>query len=348
MVEAAATEATVAMAAIELASGASLGQGGRYRLERVLGTGGMASVWLARDVELDRDVAVKVLADVLALDPDYLSRFEREARVAANLSHPHLVRVFDFSDDGPRPYLVMEYVPGGSLAERLRDPQKATWDAEVLARELLDALGYVHRAGVIHRDIKPGNVLIGTDGRARLTDFGIAQPSDASRLTSTGMVVGSKRYIAPEVMRGRPATERSDLYSLGVLINQCLTADAAPQLRRLVAILTDEQPERRPTSADRALAILDEQPSEPTRPLHARRLPTMPRISRHGREVRVHVSKPTIVLIAVLAVLLALILVLTSGSGSAAPGGGPIRARANAPLATQLNQLDHAIDRSRR
>src|SRR5689334_12882766 len=104
-VEATATEAIAAMAAIELAPGASLGQGGRYRLERVLGTGGMASVWLARDVELDREVAAKVLADVLALDPDYVSRFEREARVAANLSHPHLVRVFDFSGDAPRPYL---------------------------------------------------------------------------------------------------------------------------------------------------------------------------------------------------------------------------------------------------
>lgn len=222
MVEAAATvatEAMVAMAAIELAAGVSLGHGGRYCLQRVLGTGGMASVWLARDVELDREVAVKVLADVLALDPDYVSRFEREARVAAKLSHPHLVRVFDFADRGLRPYLVMEYVAGGSLADRLRDPQKANWDAEVLARELLDALGYVHRAGVIHRDIKPGNVLIGSDGRARLTDFGIAQPSDASRLTSTGMVIGSERYIAPEVMRGQPASPRSDLFSLGVLID---------------------------------------------------------------------------------------------------------------------------------
>jgi serine/threonine protein kinase len=340
--------AVVAMAAIELAPGASLGHGGRYRLERVLGTGGMASVWLARDVELDRDVAVKVLADVLALDPDYVSRFEREARVAANLSHPHLVRVFDFSGGGPRPYLVMEYVSGGSLAGRLRDRQEASWDADVLARELLDALGYVHRSGVIHRDIKPGNVLIGSDGRARLTDFGIAQPSDASRLTSTGMVIGSKRYIAPEVMRGQPATERSDLYSLGVLIGQCLTAEAAPQLRRLVAVLTAEHPERRPASADHALTILDGHSAEPRRLLHERSLPTIPRVSRHGREIRVHVSRPTIVLIAVLAVLLALILVITSGDGSAPSGGGHVQARPNAPLSTQLNQLDRAIDHSRR
>jgi serine/threonine protein kinase len=307
----------------------------------------MASVWLGRDVELDREVAVKVLADALALDPDYVARFEREARVAANLSHPHLVRVFDFSGDGLRPYLVMEYVPGGNLADRLRDSQEATWDVEVLARELLDALGYVHRSGVIHRDIKPGNVLIGSDGRARLTDFGIAQPSDASRLTRTGMVIGSERYIAPEVMRGQPASERSDLYSLGVLIDQCLTADSAPRLRRLVSALTAEQPERRPASAERALTILDGHLLKPTRRLHERPAPTMPHVSRHGRELRVHVSKPSIVWIVVFAVLLlALILVLTSGGGPAPSGTGS--PRSDAPLSTQLNQLDGAIDQSRR
>lgn len=339
------------MAAIELAPGVSLGDGGRYRLERVLGTGGMASVWLARDVELDREVAVKVLADVLALDPDFVSRFEREARVAASLSHPHLVRVFDFSGGGLRPYLVMEYVPGGSLADRLRDPQAAAWDVEVLARELLDALGYVHRSGVIHRDIKPGNVLIGSDGRARLTDFGIAQPSDATRLTRTGVVIGSQRYIAPEMMRGQPASQRSDLYALGVLIDQCLAADSAAPLRRLVRALTAEQPEHRPASADRALTILDEHPVAPARLLNRPPAPTMPRVSRHGREFRVHLSKPTIVWIAVVGVLLlAFILVLTlaSGGGSAPSGSGPTRARPNVPLSTQLNQLDRAIDQSRR
>lgn len=340
--------ATVAMVAIELAPGVFLGEGARYRLERLLGTGGMASVWLARDVELDREVAVKVLADVLALDPDYVSRFEREARVAANLSHPHLVRVFDYSGGG-RPYLVMEYVPGGSLADRLRDSRGATWDAELLARELLDALGYVHRSGVIHRDIKPGNVLIGSDGRARLTDFGIAKPSDASRLTNTGMIIGSERYIAPEVMLGQPASQRSDLYSLGVLIYQCLTADSAPRLRKLVTALTEEQPERRPASADHALTILDGDLVDKTRLIHGRPVPAMPRVSRHGRELRVHLSKPTIVFSAVVAVVLLIaVLVLGSGGGSAPSGSGPVRARPNAPLSAQLNQLDRAIDQSRR
>ena len=329
---------TVAMAAIELSPGAVLGDGGRYRLERVLGTGGMASVWLATDTRLDRDVAVKVLSDVLALDEDYVRRFEREAQVAANLSHPHLVRVYDFSVDGPRPYLVMEYVAGGSLAERLREPGARTWDAPTLARELLDALGYIHQAGVIHRDIKPANVLIGTDERARLTDFGIAQPSGATRLTKTGVVVGSGRYIAPEVMRGEPASERSDLYSLGVLIEECLTDRSTPELRALTRQLTAERPGRRPATAHRAIEALERDPGE-----------TVPQMNLYGRRTRPDVRRSTVALVVLLALLaIALIGLATSGGGSGTSGSGPTRANPNAPLSSQLTQLDRAIDESRR
>jgi eukaryotic-like serine/threonine-protein kinase len=327
------------MAAIELSPGATLGESRRYRLERVLGTGGMASVWLATDARLDRDVAIKVLSDVLALDPDYVRRFEREARVAASLSHPHLVRVYDFSVDGPRPYLVMEYVAGGTLADRLRDtdvspaPGANAWDVEVLARELLDALGYIHKAGVIHRDIKPANVLIGADSRARLTDFGIAQPSGATRLTKTGMVVGSGRYIAPEVMRGEPASERSDLYSLGVLIEQCLTQAAAPQLRALVNQLTAEKPNQRPATAHQAIKALEGEPTEP-------------QITVYGsRTRRIDIRGSTVVL-AVLLVLLAIALIGLASSGGST--GGPSQANPSAPLSSQLTQLDRAIDQSRR
>ena len=353
-----ATAGRVAMAAIELAPGATLGEGGRYRLERVLGTGGMASVWLAMDARLDREVAVKVLSDVLALDEDYVRRFEREAHVVANLSHPHLVRVYDFSVDGPRPYLVMEYVAGGSLADHLRQPDARTRDAQTLARELLDALGYIHQAGVIHRDIKPANVLIGSDGRARLTDFGIAQPSDATRLTKTGVVVGSARYIAPEVMRGQPASERSDLYSLGVLIEQCLAPAPTPELRALVRQLTAERPDRRPASAQQAINALEPGATQPTRHMDhptARHMdhptaPTTPRFTRYGRgSTPIDVRRSTVAL-AVLLVLLviALIGLATSGGGSGTTGRGPTRASANAPLSSQLTQLDRAIDSSRR
>jgi len=302
----------------------------------------MASVWLAMDARLDREVAVKVLSDVLALDEDYVRRFEREAHVAANLSHPHLVRVYDFSVDGLRPYLVMEYVAGGSLADRLRDPDTPdarTWDAEVLARELLAALAYIHQAGVIHRDIKPANVLIGTDGRARLTDFGIAQPSDATRLTKTGVVVGSGRYIAPEVMRGEPASARSDLYSLGVLIEQRFTQTAAPKRRALVRELAAERPDRRPETAHEALKILEHDPTE-----------TVPQMTRYGRHVRINdLHRSTVALVVLIALLvIALIGLATSGGGSGAPSGGPMRANPKAPLSSQLTQLDRAIDQSRR
>jgi serine/threonine protein kinase len=320
------------MAAIELARGAALGERGRYRLERVLGTGGMASVWLARDTRLDREVAVKVLSDMLALDDSYVLRFEREARVAAGLSHPHLVSVFDFSVDGPRPYLVMEYIERGSLADRLRDPDGAGLDTATLAGELLDALAHIHSAGIVHRDIKPANVLIDADDRARLTDFGIAQPSDATHLTRTGIVIGSGRFIAPEVMRGDPASERSDLYSLGVLIEQCPGAHATPKLRALVSGLTAVHPERRPASADRAMKILDGAPTEPT------------------RVIKLTPSRSSVATIAVIAVLLIVLIVLTApgGGGSRAQLSVPARASPNAPLSSQLGQLDRAIDQSHR
>ncbi len=193
--------------------------GGRYTLGRRLGTGGMAAVWLARDERLGRPVAIKALSDTLAGDEGYVRRFSREARVVAGLSHPNLVRVFDFGED-PRPYLVMEYVAGGTLAEHLRDGRRL--DCDGLVRRLLEALQHVHEARIVHRDVKPANVLMGTDGRARLTDFGIAQPEDATQLTQAGGVMGTMRYLAPEVLGGSPATPASDLYALGMLVRDCL------------------------------------------------------------------------------------------------------------------------------
>ena len=188
----------------------------RYRLERTLGRGGMAAVWLGHDEVLERPVAVKVLSDTIADDPDFVARFRREAHTAAGLSHPNLVDVYDFSEEGERPYLVMQFVPGENLAERL---ERGTGvDCEQLARELLAALAHIHAAGILHRDVKPANVIVEPGGTAKLIDFGIALPRDATALTSTGLVLGTERYAAPEVMEGRPATERSDLYSCGVVL----------------------------------------------------------------------------------------------------------------------------------
>src|SRR5215218_5779697 len=144
--------------------------GERYRLERRIATGGMATVWLARDEELDRDVAVKILSDVLAEDPAYVTRFQREARVAARVSHPNLVRMFDYSGTAERPYIVMEHIGGGTLADRIRTAAEDV-DPERLARQLLGALEAIHAAGVVHRDVKPSNVLLDTAGDAHLTDF---------------------------------------------------------------------------------------------------------------------------------------------------------------------------------
>jgi serine/threonine protein kinase len=258
------------MAATELASGAGFGEDGRYRLEALLGTGGMASVWLATDGRLGRPVAIKFLADVLALDDDYVRRFEREGRVAASLSHPNLVSVFDLSSDGSRPYMVMEYVSGGTLAQRLHDTGAGLPDPEVLFGELLDALAYIHAAGVIHRDIKPANLLIGADGRARLTDFGIAQPSAASSVTRAGLVLGTARYIAPEVLRGHRSDERSDLYACGVLLRQCLEHGGPRHLYALAERLTAEDPSRRPAPASAVRAMLPRS-ARSTRAASARR-----------------------------------------------------------------------------
>ena len=225
----------------------------RYRLERTLGHGGMAAVWLGHDEVLDRPVAVKVLADTIASDPGFLARFRREARTAAGLSHPNLVEIYDFSED-ERPYLVMRFVPGEDLAARLE--REELFDCDQLAAELLDALAHIHAVGILHRDVKPANVIVEPDGTAQLIDFGIALPRDATALTHTGLVLGTERYSAPEVLEGRPATERSDLYSCGVVLRACAGKRSAA-LDELVAALTARDPRERPLSAAQALEELE-------------------------------------------------------------------------------------------
>jgi protein kinase-like protein/tetratricopeptide repeat protein len=266
-----------------IATGARLKD--RYRLERLLGRGGMASVWLASDQVLERAVAVKVLSDTIASDPEFLARFRREAQVAAGLSHPNLIGVYDYADRAERPYLVMEYVPGDNLAERMS--RNAEIDCERLARELLGALAHIHAAGIVHRDIKPQNVLIAPDGSAKLIDFGIALPKDATSLTRTGHLLGTARYIAPEMMNGKPATERSDLYSCGVLLRDCIGDNPPGRLRALVERLSTADPRGRPASAEEAVAqvsggaSIPDQPTELLRPTLRRRRskPSAPRLA---------------------------------------------------------------------
>ncbi|MBK5218765.1 MAG: protein kinase [Thermoleophilia bacterium] len=226
----------------------------RYRLERLLGRGGMASVWLGHDEVLDRPVAIKVLSDTIASDPEFLARFRREAKMAAGLSHPNLVDVYDYAEGDERPYLVMEFVPGDDLGSHIS--RSSPVDCGKLAAELLAAVAHIHAVGILHRDIKPQNVVIAPDGTAKLIDFGIALPRDATSLTQTGLVLGTERYAAPEVMKGLPATERSDLYSCGVLLRSCL-GEGDPDLGSLVNWLTSDDPRSRPASAKQALAQLD-------------------------------------------------------------------------------------------
>jgi eukaryotic-like serine/threonine-protein kinase len=225
----------------------------RYRLERTLGRGGMAAVWLGQDEVLERPVAVKVLADTIAADPGFVARFRREARTAAGVSHPNLVGVYDFSEEGERPYLVMQFVPGENLATLLERGRPV--DCDKLAREMLEALAHIHGAGILHRDVKPGNIIVEPDGTARLIDFGIAQPLDATAMTRTGLILATERFAAPEVMEGRPASERSDLYSLGVVLRSC-QGNCSRALGELVERLTEKDPTDRPASASQALARL--------------------------------------------------------------------------------------------
>ena len=227
---------------------------GRYVLERRLGTGGMATVWLAQDTRLQRSVAVKLPSRELTADETFGVRFEREARTAAALSHSGLVPVFDFGTENGRPYLVSEFIDGATLSQlRKRGEEPET---EELAAALLEALAHIHEADIVHRDIKPGNVLVDQRGRILLTDFGIAQSTEETRLTSTGMVIGTLSYLAPEVKRGERATPSSDLFACGFLLSEQLTERDPDRVARLVDALTETDPTARPADAQAALALL--------------------------------------------------------------------------------------------
>lgn len=199
----------------------------RYRLIERLAVGGSAEVWRAHDEQLDRQVAVKRLHPHLLPDEASRKRLAAEARAAAGLSHPVVVGVYDVDTEGEAPSLVMELVDGESLAARLdRDGALPDAEAVALTAEIADALFHAHQQGVIHRDVKPGNVLLGRDGRARLVDFGIAYSlaESAERLTLTGSVIGTLHAMAPEQLADGPITPRTDLYGLGVVLHHALTA----------------------------------------------------------------------------------------------------------------------------
>ena len=196
---------------------------GRYKLEAKLGSGGMSTVYLARDTTLDRSVAVKVMHREMSEQEDQLQRFRQEARAVAKLSHPNVVAVIDAGEDGGHPYIVFEYVEGETLKQRINrvgalDPQEALAYAIEIARGLTVA----HNSNMVHRDIKPQNVLIDAEGRAKLTDFGISRQLEQDGMTATGRVLGTTDYVAPEQAMGHPVDQRSDVYSLGVVLYEML------------------------------------------------------------------------------------------------------------------------------
>ena len=198
---------------------------GRYTLGELLGSGGMGRVYRAYDGRLKREVALKVLAEHYAQTPEFVERFEREVRNVASLDHPHIIRVFGSGEDeNGSPYMAMELAPGGTLKDRIRStgplPPR---EAARVALQVAGALGSAHGAGIVHRDVKPENVLLTESGDVKVADFGIARATEATAMTHTSMILGTAPYLSPEQARGEPVGPSSDLYSLGVVLYESLT-----------------------------------------------------------------------------------------------------------------------------
>src|SRR5215210_1518311 len=198
--------------------------GGRYRLVELLGQGGMATIYRARDNQLERNVAVKVLRPEYGTDPDFIDRFRHEAQSAASLNHPNVVGVYDYGTDPVGPFIVMELVEGEDLSSVLRKtgalPPRA---AARLVAQAARAVAAAHDNGFVHRDVKPGNILVTREGRVKVADFGIARALAESALTLPGTTLGSVHYFSPEQARGELATPQSDIYSLGIVLFELLT-----------------------------------------------------------------------------------------------------------------------------
>ena len=276
-----------------------------YRIGRELGRGGMAVVHEGYQVDLGRPVALKVLADHLAGDEAFRTRFLREARIAARLHHPNLVRVFDIDELDGRPCIVMELLPGGTLVGGRLTREEAAQVAEGLAA--------AHAQGVVHRDLKPANLLRAEDGTVKIGDFGIARAVEETRLTQIGTVLGTLRYLAPEQAAGREAGPPADVYALGVVLEELLP-DPSPELRALLADCRSDDPADRPTATHVAAALRDE-----TRPASTARL-------RLGRGPRIGRLQAGVGLAAVAACAAAVTVAVTrdGGGSSPAPVPGPV------------------------
>jgi predicted Ser/Thr protein kinase len=210
---------------------------GRYELIELVGKGGMSSVWQSHDRLLDRTVAIKVLHEQFATDDEYVERFRREARSVAQLSHPNIVTVIDRGEDESRQFIVFEFVDGENLKQLIRRTGPLpVRDAIQMALQMARALSFAHSRGLVHRDVKPQNVLLNDDGQAKMTDFGIARSVDVQGVTITGTVLGTSEYISPEQARGEQVNALSDVYSLGVVLYELLTGSVPFTGENFVAV----------------------------------------------------------------------------------------------------------------
>jgi serine/threonine-protein kinase len=260
----------------------------RYELEELVGSGGMSTVFRARDTQLDRRVAIKILHERYLDDPEYVERFRREARAVARLSHPNIVTVIDRGDDGGRQYIVFEHVEGENLKELVeRTGRLPVRGALELALAVADGLAFAHEHGLVHRDVKPQNVLLSREGDVKVTDFGIARSLDVEHgVTQTGTVLGTSEYLAPEQASGKPVSPATDVYSLGVVLWELLAGDVPFVGENFVAVALrhiNEPPpsllERRPDVSPRLAAAVERALAKDP----ARRFPSMAALARELR-----------------------------------------------------------------
>ena len=266
----------------------------RYELEELVGSGGMSSVFRARDLQLDRLVAIKILLERYAGDPEYLERFRREARAVARLSHPNIVTVIDRGDDDGRQYIVFEHVDGENLKELVvRSGRLPVRRALELALAVADGLAFAHEQGLVHRDVKPQNVLLSSEGEVKVTDFGIARSIHVDHgVTQTGTVLGTSEYLAPEQASGKPVSPATDEYSLGVVLWELLTGHVPFTGENFVAVAlkhVNEPPpslrERRPDVSPRLDAAVQRALAKDPE----RRFPSM---AAFAHELRICLAEP--------------------------------------------------------
>lgn len=210
----------------------------RYKLIRPIGGGGMARVYLARDLILQRNVAMKILRLEYSNDREFIERFRREAESTISLSHNHIVNLYDVGQEEDVYYIVMEYVEGMTLKQKIQQNGPVSVDEAVhIMNQLTSAIAHAHENGIIHRDIKPQNILVNQDGQVKITDFGIAMALSSTSLTQTNNVLGSVHYLSPEQARGGTATKKSDIYSLGIVLYELLTGQLPFRVSQLSPLL---------------------------------------------------------------------------------------------------------------